>query len=338
MYSMFVRFHVILSGLALGSVVFACTSTPSRPPAADVSPRASADGELAGAPDWLRKGCHSYWSDDRSAGLCGVGSASGTRNPSLALSGAAARARTEIARALETSVMAMLKDYQATTTGGEEFGRSAADEQHLIDVGRQLTDVRLVGAEQVAMWISASGATYALVVLEADKYQRAVWNMRNLSADVRKAVAQNTLEAFGGNRTPPVASGAVGPLELVSLKEIEALPLDTNIAWGTTAELSNGPVINLESPSNNGIYRESFPIKVQFLVGDNGIPVDMDSLKLEYKRAWGIDITSRVSEYVTESGIEIAEAELPRGKHSVEIRIEDEEQNRSSRLLSVTIK
>ena len=49
----------------------------------------------------------------------------GTKNPGLARSAAVARARTEMARGLETKIQALLKDYQATSTGGSDFAKLA---------------------------------------------------------------------------------------------------------------------------------------------------------------------------------------------------------------------
>jgi hypothetical protein len=63
----------------------------------------------------------------------------------------------------------------------------------------------------------------------------------------------------------------------------------------------------------------------------------MESLKLEYKKDWGIDITDRVREYVAGTTIDVAESNLPRGKHTVEIQISDTHGNRSQELFTVTV-
>ena len=63
----------------------------------------------------------------------------------------------------------------------------------------------------------------------------------------------------------------------------------------------------------------------------------MESLELEYKRAWGIDITNRVRAYIEGTVIDVAESELPRGEHTIEIRIRDTAGQRSHRLFTVTV-
>jgi hypothetical protein len=180
----------VIVGLALvGAGLFACSTTP-------VAPKDAIDSELADAPDWVRKGCSAYWKEKETGRICGVGAMGSTRNAALARTGAMARARTEIARSLQTQVEAMLKDYQATTTGGEEYGLAAADDQHVEDVSRQITETTLSGTELVDSWISRSGTFYALVSLDVERFQDAVSKMQNLSERVRQEVIRRSERAF----------------------------------------------------------------------------------------------------------------------------------------------
>jgi hypothetical protein len=173
---------------------FACASDPPKQDVvAEDSPMA---GEFAGAPDWVTRGCSAFWGDDAPAKICGVGIAGGSRNLALMKTSAQARGRTEIARALGVRVKAMLKDYQSTTTGGEEFGTAASDEQHIVDVSKQLTEINLSGVEQQDMWISSSSTVYVLMVYDADKFQDAVAGMDNLSDNIRKAVIDRADQSF----------------------------------------------------------------------------------------------------------------------------------------------
>lgn len=322
---------VVASALAL-----ACSSAPPKRVAQPTRP--AVQNEMAGAPEWIRRGCEAYWAEAPSRGVCGVGSASGSRNIALMASTAEGRGRTEIARTLGTRVKAMLKDYQATTTGGEEFGTAASDEQHVVDVSKQLTNATVNGAQRRDLWISPSGVVHALMVLDLERFQQTVWSMKQLSQSVRAAVAQRAAEEFDGRTENPVASAPVGgTLVLVSQAELDAMPRDTPVAWGTSKDDPNGPVIQIDSPEHEGVYQGPFPIKVAFRAGPLGTPVDMETLKLEYKVAWGIDITDKVRAYIAGTEIDVAESELPEGKHSVEIQIEDVDGHRSSRLFTVTV-
>ena len=152
--------------------------------------------EFAGAPDWVIEGCSAYPGEDAPTKICGIGSFAGSNNISLARTAAMARGRTEIARSLDVQVKSMLKDYQATTTGGEEFGTSAADEQHIVDVSKRITDLSLSGTEIRDTWISDGGTYYTLLVLELERFRNSVNKMSNLSEHLREAITDRADESF----------------------------------------------------------------------------------------------------------------------------------------------
>jgi hypothetical protein len=153
--------------------------------------------EFAGAPGWVIQGCHAAANDDHDGNICGVGSFAGSKNISLARTAAMARGRTEIARSLGVKVKAMLKDYQSTTTGGEQFGTSANDEQQIVDVSKQITDMSLTGTEVKDTWVSRSGTYYALMVLDLERFENSVERMDRLDEGVRKAITKRAKESFG---------------------------------------------------------------------------------------------------------------------------------------------
>jgi hypothetical protein len=183
---------VLVCGFVAAALGLGCSS--KQPETLD--PREAMQGEFAGAPDWVIRGCASYWGDDASENICGVGSAGGSRNISLMRTTAIGRGRTEIARTLQTKVKAMLKDYASTTTGGEEFGMAANDEQHIVDVSKQITDISLSGTEMTDSWISQNGTFYALVALDLEKFEDSVRRMDQLSESVRKAVVERAEQSF----------------------------------------------------------------------------------------------------------------------------------------------
>jgi hypothetical protein len=188
------RFFINVISIAVfvssGIILNGCASQPVTPTAIDTVMK----NEFIGAPDWVTKDCASYIKDNKK--ICGVGSIGGTRNPSLARTTAVARARTEIARTLQTRVTAMLKDYQATTSGGEYFGKYASDEQHVVDVSKQITNMTISGTVQKEIWISKNGIYYVLVTLDIEKFKNIVQNMHSLPESVRKAVVERADKAF----------------------------------------------------------------------------------------------------------------------------------------------
>lgn len=180
---------LMMAGLCAAAFGLGCSSTP------EIGEGTPLESEFVEAPPWVVEGCHAYWDDDDEL-ICGVGSASGSRNVSLMRTTAVGRGRTEIARTLGVQVKAMLKDYAATTTGGQEFGEAANDEQHIVDVSKQITDMSLAGTEQTASWISQTGTYYALVALDVEKFSDAVSRMDQLSESVRRAVVERAEDSF----------------------------------------------------------------------------------------------------------------------------------------------
>lgn len=176
--------------LLLVFAAVACSSSTQSP-----APVAGAlANEFEGAPAWVLKGCAAF--SGEKAAICGRGGVSGTRNPGLAMSAATARARTDLARNLMVKVKAMLKDYQATTTGGENFGTAANDEQHIVDVSKQITDTTLSGTTVADSWISKNGTLWVLVKLDVDAFKNAISGMKQLDARTMKGIMERAEKAF----------------------------------------------------------------------------------------------------------------------------------------------
>lgn len=176
---------VLISLCLLATVFWGCAASGPQNPGSII------EEELKGAPDWVLEGRGG--DDDR---IYGLGSVAGTRNVALARTTAQGRGRTEIARSLQLKVESMLKDYQASTTGGEYFGKHASDEQHIEDVSRQITDLTLNGTRQEKNWISGTGTLYVLMSLDVESFRNAVQSMGQLDEEVRSAVVDRADEAF----------------------------------------------------------------------------------------------------------------------------------------------
>jgi len=187
-------FSRLTTGLLLALAVAAC-STPT-PPKAPETPAETMPQEMSGAPDWVTKSCEAYWDDDSEARLCAVGAVAGTKNPGLARSAAVARARTEMARGLETKVQALLKDYQATSTGGADFVKLASDEQYITDASKQITDTSLSGTKFENSWVSPNGTYYAMISLDLKTFEDAIKGDESLPESTRTAIAERAQAAF----------------------------------------------------------------------------------------------------------------------------------------------
>jgi hypothetical protein len=160
---------------------------------------------LEGAPGWVRAGCGigERHRSEPAHSLCAVGSMASPRHPTRARATAISRARTEIARGLETRIQAMLADYQATVSGGPGFGRSAADEALVVDLSRQITRVSISGSELRRTWTARDGTVFALVTLDLERFRASVREMRQLSENIRRAIDARAESAFAGHAEAP---------------------------------------------------------------------------------------------------------------------------------------
>lgn len=186
------------------------------------------------------------------------------------------------------------------------------------------------GLSRLALLACFAGALFVSSALSADP----------LTDEMADQLVDQVVGSKAETNAVPVAvpANTSSSLLLVSQSELDALPMDTVVSWSSTPTSPEGPLIEIASPTHNGTYEGAFPIKVEFLPGPKGYEVDIETLKLEYKKAWGIDITDRVRDYVTGTVIDVKESELPSGRHTVEIEISDSKKNLSRQIFTVTVK
>ena len=125
------------------------------------------------------------------------------------------------------------------------------------------------------------------------------------------------------------------PLRLIT--EEEAALEDAVMTRGES-DYQNGPIVQLVRPEPGGEYEEPFEILVHFLVAPSGHAINESSLKVLYMKLFNINITSRLREYVSPKGIQAPAVELPPGRHSVQIYLEDVERNASQKTFTVTVR
>lgn len=153
--------------------------------------------EYQGAPDWVMRGCSTYWNAaDARRMICGVGASDGTLNPTMARESATGRARADIAKKIRVTVTSILKDYQATTTGGAHYGTDADDEQHIESITKEITDMNLPGTEMVDSWISDNGTYYVLVALDVEKFKDSIHKTDDLSGKLKNAIFERVDQAL----------------------------------------------------------------------------------------------------------------------------------------------
>lgn len=178
----------------------ACSSTPEPTKASDVEAtpmNSHIANALAGAPEWVVGDCKIYLAKiGRSELLCASGAVGGSRNIALMKQNSAQRARVELANMLQTRIKAMVRDYQRSVTGGENFGTAADDEQFMENTSKSIVDMTLSGTESIATWASQTGELWTLVVLNTESFMKALSNMKQLDANIVQYIERNAEKAF----------------------------------------------------------------------------------------------------------------------------------------------
>jgi len=97
-----------------------------------------------------------------------------------------------------------------------------------------------------------------------------------------------------------------------------------------------GPLIEVLKPGSGSPISVPLEISVKF-VPRGGAPVDLTSLKVTLMKLFGIDITDRVRPYASPAGIQIPDAKLPSGEHTVRITVADASGGVSQKHVTLTV-
>ena len=97
----------------------------------------------------------------------------------------------------------------------------------------------------------------------------------------------------------------------------------------------NGPLIEVLKPVSGAPIAVPLEIAVKFV--PRSAPVDLSSLKVTVVKFIGIDITDRVRPFATPAGIQIPDARLPSGEHTVRITVADASGGVSRKQLTLTV-
>ena len=105
-----------------------------------------------------------------------------------------------------------------------------------------------------------------------------------------------------------------------------------------SAAIKDAPLIELVTPKLPGDVASPTPIELKF-TSTPPSTIKPDTFKALYG-TFQIDITSRILGFtqVTSSGIQIKEANLPKGKHRIQLQLQDSEGRMGSRWMEFEIK
>jgi hypothetical protein len=111
---------------------------------------------------------------------------------------------------------------------------------------------------------------------------------------------------------------------------------DTGLS-SKAVQMIGAPVIELVMPKLPGEVGSPTPIELRFIATPPST-IRPETFKALYG-TFGLDITSRItgSTQVTSSGISVKEASLPKGKHRIQLLLEDSEGRMGSRWMEFQV-
>ncbi len=131
--------------------------------------------------------------------------------------------------------------------------------------------------------------------------------------------------------TLPAGAAQAQALKLVTDDEAK---LPASAAMPGTRAITRGPGVKLVTPEN---VSGTFPLKVAF-APHGGTKIDPASVKVEYLRGSGVDLTARLKASIKPEGIEVASAQAPAGEHAFRVSVRDTEGREGKTEFKLTVK
>lgn len=115
------------------------------------------------------------------------------------------------------------------------------------------------------------------------------------------------------------AASLVSAAPLISAKEA-ALPAASGAL--ATRGISRGPSVKLVSPEADTPVNSPIDFKVNFEARGEG-KIDPASVKVVYMKSPFVDLTPRLKNAISASGIDFAKADVPPGSHTIRVTVKD---------------
>jgi len=130
-----------------------------------------------------------------------------------------------------------------------------------------------------------------------------------------------------------MGAGSAAAIDLITDDEAR-LPAIPKMA--TRGGITRGPGIKVVSPSPDGQVKAPFAMKVEFQP-HGGSKIDAGSIKITYLKKPAVDLTPRLKAAISESGINLGDANVPAGAHDIRIDVTDAEGRTKSETVSFTV-
>jgi hypothetical protein len=115
-------------------------------------------------------------------------------------------------------------------------------------------------------------------------------------------------------------AGPAFALQLITATEA-ALPPDH--ALGAERGISRGPSVMIVSPQPGaGTIKSPLALKIKF-ISHGDTTVDVNSVLVTYMRVPAVDLTQRIKPDISAGGIDVEDAEVPPGTHTLRVNVTD---------------
>ena len=128
-------------------------------------------------------------------------------------------------------------------------------------------------------------------------------------------------------------AGPAAALELITDTEAR---LPAALSTTTRGGITRGPSIVVVTPGPDKDVTAPFPMKVTFQP-HGGSKIDASRVKVIYLKRPAVDLTPRLKAAISESGIDLADANAPPGTHDIKIDVTDDAGRTKSAVLSFTV-
>ncbi len=135
---------------------------------------------------------------------------------------------------------------------------------------------------------------------------------------------------------PLIASAA--PNWLITPEEAARIsPPADNLREPASAVQGPGPQIIVKNPRALSHITSPVNILVAFRPGKSGLSPDMKTLTVTLIGLFDIDITDRLSKYISRNNLEVNKADLPPGRHRLRMAIKDVKGNPNERDVVIVV-
>lgn len=128
-------------------------------------------------------------------------------------------------------------------------------------------------------------------------------------------------------------SGLVSAAPLINAKEA-ALPAASGAL--VTRGISRGPSVKLISPEADTPVSSPIDFKVNFEARGEG-KIDPASVKVVYMKSPFVDLTPRLKNAISASGIDFAKADVPSGSHTIRVTAKDTDGRETNTVFTLVV-